>query len=330
MRPVAEMDVSEVVREIQEEAERRRRTDPEFAAASDRLRAQPQPGRTEPSRPRGVSDFGPELANLALAAGTVVPGTRFARFKRTILRLIQPFTIPQMEFNRAVTRALDEVVREQNRIVDLVEDFNRFLFEKDRESIQAKLVAREAAAAGSTDLARSPEDGAESPHGTALPFDYVAFQDRVRGSSEQIRATMLKYLQHFEHTEPVIDLGCGRGELLELLREAGVEARGVDADPRMVADCRKKGLDVVEGDLTRYLEALEPESVGGVVLTQVIEHLDLPSCLRLLTLAVLRLRTGGVLLVETPNPASLFVHACALYLDPTHVRLYHPIFVEFL
>ncbi len=96
---------------------------------------------------------------------------------------------------------------------------------------------------------------------------------------------MLKYVQHFEHTEPVLDLGCGRGEFLELLREAGVEARGVDGDPRMVAECRQKGLDVVEGDLARYLEQIEPESLGGIVLTQVVEHLDLPSCLHLLTLA---------------------------------------------
>ncbi|MFZ0429812.1 MAG: methionine biosynthesis protein MetW [Acidobacteriota bacterium] len=328
MRRVTEINLSDVMKQIHEEAERRRREDPEFAAAATELR--PAPRNLDSTLPTGVADFGPELANIALAAETLVPGTRFARFKRLILRLIKPYTVPQMQFNRAVTRALAEVAQEQNRIVDLIDDFNRFLFERDREAAQRAYVGRTSAGVEGTARTPAAQDETRLGKPAAPPFDYVRFQDKVRGAPGKIRGSMLKYVQHFEHTEPVLDLGCGRGEFLELLREAGVEARGVDGDPRMVAECRQKGLDVVEGDLVRHLEQIEPESLGGIVLTQVVEHLDLPACLHLLTLACLRLRTGGVLLVETPNPASLFTHACSLHLDPTHVRAYHPVFLEFL
>ncbi|MEJ2146245.1 MAG: class I SAM-dependent methyltransferase [Acidobacteriota bacterium] len=322
---MAEIDLSEVVKEIRDEAERRRREDPEFAAAAAELRETTREGALSSA---GLDQLGSELANLAVSAGKIAPGTRFAGLKRFILRLIQPFTIPQMQFNRAVTQALSDVVREQAKIVDLIDDFNRFLFEKDREAALREFASKPSFHAVSTPYPYSAR-ATEAPE-AGLPFDYLRFQDRVRGPREQIRASMLKYVQYFEHSEPVVDLGCGRGEFLELLRDAGVDSRGVDADRRMVTECRDKGLDVVEGDLMPYLESLEPESLGGVVLTQVVEHLDLSSCLRLITLARSRLKSGGVLLVETPNPGSLFTHACGLFLDPTHVRPYHPIFLEFL
>ncbi len=326
MRRMAEINLSEVMKEIHDEAERRRREDPEFAAAAAELRATSHKGASLSGV--DLNQLGSELANLSLSAGKIPPGTRLAGVKRFILRLIQPFTVPQMQFNRAVAQALSEVVREQARIVDLIDDFNWFLGERDREAAFEAFVSKRSAMEHPSSTPAPPESAeARQPE---LPFDYLRFQDRVRGTGDQIRASMLRYVQFFEHTEPVLDLGCGRGEFLELLRDAGIESRGLDANRRMVVECRDKGLDVMEGDLIPYLESLEPESLGGIVLTQVIEHLDLSSCLRLLILARLRLKSGGVLLVETPNPGSLFTHAHGLYLDPTHVRPYHPIFLEFL
>jgi O-antigen chain-terminating methyltransferase len=102
----------------------------------------------------------------------------------------------------------------------------------------------------------------------------------------------------------VLDVGCGRGEFLGLLREAGVEARGVDADADMVAFARGEGLEVEQGDALAHLEQLEDGSLGGIFLAQVVEHLPPPALVRLLELAHAKLRSGGVLVAETINPLS--------------------------
>ena len=103
----------------------------------------------------------------------------------------------------------------------------------------------------------------------------------------------------------MLDIGCGRGEFLVLLREAGIEARGVDRDADMVAFCRAEGLDVQHADAVEYLAGLDDESLGGVFAAQLVEHLRPPSLVRLLELAAAKLRPGGVLVAETVNPLAL-------------------------
>jgi 2-polyprenyl-3-methyl-5-hydroxy-6-metoxy-1,4-benzoquinol methylase len=102
----------------------------------------------------------------------------------------------------------------------------------------------------------------------------------------------------------VLDIGCGRGEFLSLLREAGVEARGIDADADMVAYATGEGLDVEQADAVAYLEALDDGSLGGVFAAQVVEHLPPAALVRLLELAAAKLRPGGLLVAETINPLS--------------------------
>jgi cyclopropane fatty-acyl-phospholipid synthase-like methyltransferase len=122
----------------------------------------------------------------------------------------------------------------------------------------------------------------------------------------------------------VLDVGFGRGELLDLLREAGVEARGVDADAGMVDHVRAKGHDVVLGNANDYLRDLEAETLGAIVALEVVEHLPYETLMEFLTLARSRLREDGLLLFETVNPHA--VHAMkAFWVDPTHE---HPIFPE--
>ena len=119
----------------------------------------------------------------------------------------------------------------------------------------------------------------------------------------------------------MVDLGCGRGEFLELLREAGVEGRGVDRDEHMVARCRSKGLDVEHDDVLAYLRRQRPATLGGVFAAQLIEHLRPPAVVELVRLSRQALRPGGVLVVETLNPRALITIA-TFYLDFTHERLY--------
>jgi O-antigen chain-terminating methyltransferase len=144
---------------------------------------------------------------------------------------------------------------------------------------------------------------AVQPAAAALP-DYFAFESRMRGSVDAIRERQRRYVDDFRGAAPVLDVGCGRGEFLQLLREAGIEARGIDADADMAAYAQGEGLDVEQADLVDYLERIEDNSLGGVFMAQVVEHLPPAVLVRSLELAARKLRPGGVLVAETINPLS--------------------------
>jgi O-antigen chain-terminating methyltransferase len=117
---------------------------------------------------------------------------------------------------------------------------------------------------------------------------------------------------------PLFDVGCGRGEWLELLAENGLEARGVDMNRLMVARCLESNLAAVEGDAVVCLRELKPDSLGGVSGFHIIEHLTFENLMNLLDETVRVLKPGGVAVFETPNPANLRVGAERFYFDPTH------------
>ncbi len=153
---------------------------------------------------------------------------------------------------------------------------------------------------------------------------YIDFEATFRGSEERVREIQRAYLPLLRDHAQVLDLGCGRGELLDLLAERGVHARGVDLDAGMVEHARAKGHEVALGNAIEHLRALAPGSLGAVVALEVIEHLPYAELLELLELARSRLREDGVMLLETVNPHA--VHAMkAFWVDPTHQ---HPLFPE--
>ncbi len=155
-------------------------------------------------------------------------------------------------------------------------------------------------------------------------YKYVGFEDAFRGSADRIRANLSGYVPLFDGASDVLDIGCGRGEFLQLLRDRGIGARGVDINREMVETCRRAGLDAVEGDALTYLESLPEASVGGVFAAQVVEHLE-PDCLiRLLDLAFTRLRPGSRIVLETVNPACWAAFFESYIRDLTHVRPVHP------
>jgi SAM-dependent methyltransferase len=154
---------------------------------------------------------------------------------------------------------------------------------------------------------------------------YVELERRYRGTEAEIRERIAAYLPFFQDLPgPVLDLGCGRGEALALLRDQGVVGRGVDSSERMVQLCRERGLEAEAGDLFAALAGVPEASLGGVVSFHVIEHLPAAALDRLVRLAYRALRPGGVLILETPNPLSVVVAARNFWLDPTHVRPVHP------
>lgn len=152
------------------------------------------------------------------------------------------------------------------------------------------------------------------------PGWYAVFEELERGAREEIVEQFHSYLRLFRDLAPVVDLGCGRGEFLELAAWTGLPAYGVDSSVQAADACRQLGLQVEEADLFAHLAALEPESLGGAFCAQVVEHLAPEDLFPLFELLGRALKPGGVVVIETPNPASFAVHVHSFWRDPTHVR----------
>ncbi|WP_157970594.1 class I SAM-dependent methyltransferase [Nakamurella deserti] len=162
-------------------------------------------------------------------------------------------------------------------------------------------------------------------------FNYVAFERRFRGDPETIIGMQAdRYHALLAAHPPVVDVGCGRAELLEALQGDGIECIGVDTDSGMVAEARARGLDVRHTDVVAFLEAADDHSLGSVFSAHLAEHLELDVLIRFLELSARKLKPGGVFIAETPNPASLIVLGNSYILDPTHVRPLHPSLLAFL
>lgn len=159
---------------------------------------------------------------------------------------------------------------------------------------------------------------------------YAAFENRFRGSQDEVKERLAPYAELFRGLAPVVDLGCGRGEFLEVLREQGIEARGVESNAAAVLECRRKGLEVSQGDLLALLGAQGATSLGGVFAAQVAEHLPPAALLSLLREAHRVLRPGGLLLLETVNPRSVVAFLEVYNRDLTHERPLHPDTLSFL
>jgi O-antigen chain-terminating methyltransferase len=160
-------------------------------------------------------------------------------------------------------------------------------------------------------------------------FDYFLFEERFRGNEEIIKDRQKSYVDLFLGRDNVVDLGCGRGEFLELMRENRITARGADANLDMILSVKDKGLDVVQQDLFTFLESLPDESTGGIFCSQVIEHLATSEQLKLLELVRRKSKPGSPVVLETINPECVFALVRNFFLDPTHVRPVHPEMLRF-
>jgi SAM-dependent methyltransferase len=230
---------------------------------------------------------------------------------RLIRWYVEPFAGDQRTFNDAILKLADELFEEVDALFGRLRELE---VELERRRDDARVVAEleervlrmerernsRIADAGS---GRRAGTVAAQPRATAIP-DYFAFEVQMRGLTDGVRARQSGYVGALRPHAPVLDVGCGRGELLTLLRDAGVEARGVDADADMVACARAEGLDVEQADAIEHLERLDPGSLGAIFSAQLVEHLPPPTLVRFLELARTRLRPGGPLVIETINPVS--------------------------
>lgn len=169
----------------------------------------------------------------------------------------------------------------------------------------------------------------EVSQSNAVDLDYFKFENQFRGSRKSIKESQQFYLQYFEGKKAVLDLGCGRGEFLELLKDNQIVGKGVDLYPDFVGYCNYKALDVQLGDAIEYLEQLEEESIDGLFCSQMVEHIETAQILRLCTAAYQKLQSGCYVVLETPNPTCLGIYKNWFYVDPTHQKPIHPKFLEF-
>jgi SAM-dependent methyltransferase len=260
------------------------------------------------TRLRSVAErWWPVTAERPLERRPGVRGALLYPVKKVLRRLmrfyVEPFAADQRAFNDAALKLVDELFEEVDLAYGRLDRAERELEQRREDArrlaeLEERLTRVERRPAGA-----APTTVAAQPAAAALP-DYFAFEARMRGRSDEIRERQRAYVEDFREAAPVLDVGCGRGELVGLLREAGVEARGVDADADMVAFARGEGLPVEQADVLAYLEGLADGSLGGVFAGQVVEHLPPPALVRLFQLAAAKLRPHGLLVAETINPLS--------------------------
>jgi SAM-dependent methyltransferase len=176
----------------------------------------------------------------------------------------------------------------------------------------------------------TPGTSASSSSLETLSHKYVGFEDAFRGSQEDIQRQLRDYVATFAGASDVLDIGCGRGEFLALLRESGISARGIDLNEAMVAVCREKGFDATKADALTYLRDVPSGTLGGLFAAQVVEHLEPAYLTRLLEAAFAALRPGSPIVLETINPACWFAFFESYIRDITHVRPLHPDTLKFL
>src|SRR3954453_21783702 len=237
--------------------------------------------------------FWPVTAEREAGGG---PKGLLKRMLRKLMRwYVEPLAADQRVYNSSVLKLVDALSERADAAAGSNERAQQLL--RELEERLTRVERR-----GSAGLA-PPATVAPQPAAAALP-DYFAFESRMRGSVDAIRGRQRRYVEDFREAAPVLDVGCGGGELLQLLREVGVEARGIDADADMVAYARGEGLDVEQADLVEHLEGLPDGSLGGIFMGQVVEHLPPGVLVRALELAAAKLRGGGLLVAETINPVS--------------------------
>jgi SAM-dependent methyltransferase len=284
--------------------------------------------------------------------------------RRAMLRLIHPFVHHQREVDGEIVGALRQQEAELEHLTERHSEQIERLEELARELILAAEQLRKALADTSTTtiaasgqatnmanyalaeiesmaaelnaapyMAGAPFEAFQAPVGEVLGFrnsvagegsDYAAFEDLFRGPPERVLEAQRPYLELVRAHQPVLDLGCGRGEFLALLADEGIVASGVDSDPGMVERCRALGVKVSEADVNEYLAGLPDGTLGTIFSAQVIEHLPYEDLRRMLDLALRKLRPGGLLIAETVNPHRI-ASLKTFWVDLTHE---HPIFPE--
>ncbi len=245
-----------------------------------------------------------------------------AAFQHRVTLLEQNFRetvrLQHLEFKQALeNNTVDVQQRLWKDLQQIRGDYEKLIYTELRLLRQKNAPAPAVNAAPSV----SPPPAAGGEIKIDVNIDWMRFAEVFRGSEDRIRGQQKRYAERFAGVPgEVLDIGCGRGEFLEAAHDAGVPARGIDQSEECVALCRSKWLNAERADMFAHLASLADHSLGGVLCSQVVEHLPphlLPELVRLLGAKV---HPGGLVAMETPNPECLAIFATHFYIDPTHTR----------
>lgn len=261
------------------------------------------------------------LVDVPSGSARPVAGPLIVFAKRAFRRLVRwyskPVAIQQTNLNN---RLLDIDEKLGQRQTDLNKQIESLFVQFDDLRREVRhLSGRPAGAAAN-----------EGTHGAGLDLEvqrilsYSAFEDRHRGSQGVVRPILAPYLTYFDDCTNVVDLGCGRGEFVAMLRERGINAYGVDSDESQVKVAQAAGRDVRLEDAVAHLNGLRAGEIDGAFSSQVAEHLTVNELIGGIELVHRKLAPGGVFVMETPNPEALFIFATFFYVDLTHIKPIHP------
>lgn len=302
-----DVDIERVMREIRQEGERI-----SLAPAPRGEALGKSPAASTAALHRAIDEIraGTDLYLTHGMPPTRLPIPGFAR--PLLVRTLRYFLAWQTHWNGVAARALDELTQ-------VVERPGRWLEARLLDELSRRLVVLERPLRPDPDALRRRR---------ILEEAYVAFEEEHRGSEDEIRGRLHVHAQTFERcfaAAPallegsfVVDVGCGRGEMLAVLRHYGIAAKGVDAHEGMIRACREKDLDAVASDCFEYLAKIPPDSLAGAFCCQVIEHLSLDEALELVELLHQRLRPGALCVIETLNIENLIASSYTFHLDLSH------------
>ena len=238
------------------------------------------------------------------------------RFEYQLLDYLRTITVyvDSKDRNLGGSEIRQRLALTEQRLLALKRDAERPLVAADATPTPAR-------AAGSAEV--QPGD-APAFTGTVDSLTYVAFEDQFRGKTEEIRRRVDSYVPIFAGAANVLDVGCGRGELLDALRESGVSVRGVDVSPAMVELCRARGFEVALGDALSYVSSQPDSSLGGLIAIQVVEHFTPAYLTRFLEAAFHAMKPGAPLVLETINPNCWMAFFETYIRDLTHQHPLHP------
>ncbi len=232
--------------------------------------------------------------------------------------------VPLKENESDLRRDLETVsvnVRNNNALLERLDS--------ETEFIKSKLstLEKRAVSGGSAAKIVYQEKASAPVSDDYTDIDYFDFENRFRGSIESVKKSQEAYLKYFRNKKHVLDIGCGRGEFLSLMKDNDINAEGVDIYEPYTDYCNSKGLKAHCGDGTAYLAKME--KTDGIFVGQVVEHMKTGEIIALCNTAYEKLEKDGCIIIETPNPTSLSIYTNAFYIDPSHIKPVHPLTLQY-